>query len=127
MNQGDRNRLVALKKAKELITQKEAAKEIGITERQVRRLLKKSPTESRSSITIARWVARSLTAPSNPFWRWSGCSPAKARTPPRCDYSPNYPSYTGAVSSIYSYWTLSTPKRRSLNWLNRLVGIWSSV
>ncbi len=42
MNQADRDRLVALKKAKKkLITQKEAAEELGITERQVRRLLKR--------------------------------------------------------------------------------------
>jgi hypothetical protein len=41
MTQADRDRLVTLKKAKKkLITQKEAAAEIGITERQVRRLLK---------------------------------------------------------------------------------------
>ena len=41
MTQADRDRLVALKKAKKkLITQKEAAEELGITERQVRRLLK---------------------------------------------------------------------------------------
>src|SRR5258708_5437901 len=42
MNQADRDRLVSLKKAKKkLITQKEAAEELGITERQVRRLLGK--------------------------------------------------------------------------------------
>jgi DNA-binding Lrp family transcriptional regulator len=42
MSQAERDRLVALKKAKrKLITQKEAAEEIGITERQVRRLLRK--------------------------------------------------------------------------------------
>jgi len=42
MTQRDRDRLVALKKAKKkLITQKQAAEEIGITERQVRRLLRK--------------------------------------------------------------------------------------
>ena len=42
MNQADRDRLVSLKKAKKkLITQKEAAEELGITERQVRRLLRK--------------------------------------------------------------------------------------
>ena len=42
MNQADRDRLVALKKAKKkLITQKEAAEELGITERQVRRFLKR--------------------------------------------------------------------------------------
>ena len=41
MRQGERDRLVALKKAKtKLITQKEAAKKLGITERHVRRLLR---------------------------------------------------------------------------------------
>src|SRR5713226_5984626 len=41
MTQGERDRLVALKKAqKKLITQKEAARELGITERHVRRLLR---------------------------------------------------------------------------------------
>ena len=40
MTQRDRDRLVILKKAqKKLITQREAAAELGITERQVRRLL----------------------------------------------------------------------------------------
>ena len=40
MNQKERDRLVALKKAKKgLITQKEAAEEIGLSERQVRRML----------------------------------------------------------------------------------------
>ncbi len=42
MTQAERDRLVALKKAKKkLITQKQAAEEIGVTERQVRRLLLK--------------------------------------------------------------------------------------
>jgi len=42
MTQAERDRLVALKKAqKKLITQKQAAEEIGITERQVRRVLRK--------------------------------------------------------------------------------------
>ena len=42
MTQADRDRLGALKKAKKkLITQKQAAEEIGVTERQVRRLLRK--------------------------------------------------------------------------------------
>jgi transposase len=42
MTQAERDRLVALKKAKKkLITQKQAAEEIGVTERQVRRLLRK--------------------------------------------------------------------------------------
>lgn len=41
MTQADRDRLVALKKArKKLITQKQAAEEIGVSERQVRRLLR---------------------------------------------------------------------------------------
>jgi hypothetical protein len=42
MTQAERDRLVALKKAKKkLITQQQAAEEIGVTERQVRRLLRK--------------------------------------------------------------------------------------
>lgn len=42
MTQAERDRLVALKKAKKkLITQKQAAAEIGVSERQVRRLLRK--------------------------------------------------------------------------------------
>src|ERR1700689_1026860 len=42
MTQADRDRLVALKKAKKkLITQKQAAEDIGVTERQGRRLLRK--------------------------------------------------------------------------------------
>ena len=42
MTQPERDRLVALKKAKKkLITQKQAAEEIGVRERQVRRLLRK--------------------------------------------------------------------------------------
>jgi transposase len=42
MSQAERDRLVALKKAKKkLITQRQAAEEIGVTERQVRRLLRK--------------------------------------------------------------------------------------
>src|ERR1700759_1860124 len=42
MTQSERDRLVALKKAKKkLITQKQAAEEIGVTERHVRRLLRK--------------------------------------------------------------------------------------
>ena len=41
MTQAERERLVALKKAKKkLITQKQAAEELGITERHVRRLLR---------------------------------------------------------------------------------------
>src|ERR1035437_3635376 len=42
MTQAERDHLVSLQKAKKkLITQKQAAEEIGVTERQVRRLLRK--------------------------------------------------------------------------------------
>ena len=42
MSQAERDRLDALKRAKKkLITQQQAAKEIGVTERHVRRLLRK--------------------------------------------------------------------------------------
>jgi Winged helix-turn helix len=42
MTQAERDRLVALKKAKKkLITQKQAAEDLGVTERQVRRLLRR--------------------------------------------------------------------------------------
>jgi predicted transcriptional regulator len=45
MTQAERDRLVALKKAKKkLITQKLAAEELGITERHVRRLLRETET-----------------------------------------------------------------------------------
>jgi predicted ArsR family transcriptional regulator len=46
MTQRDRDRLVVLKKAqKKLITQKQAAMELQVTERQVRRLLKRLKRE----------------------------------------------------------------------------------
>jgi predicted ArsR family transcriptional regulator len=42
MTQAERDRLVTLKKAKKgLITRQEAAAELGVSERQVRRLLRK--------------------------------------------------------------------------------------
>ena len=48
MTQAERDRLVALKKAKKkLITQKEAAEELGITERHVRRLLRSARSSGR--------------------------------------------------------------------------------
>jgi hypothetical protein len=56
MTQAERDRLVALKKAKKkLITQKQAAEEIGVTERQVRRLLRKlrRKGDQRSSMNCA--------------------------------------------------------------------------
>ncbi len=52
MSQAERDRLVALKKAKKkLITQKQAAEEIGVTERQVRRLLRKLRQKGDRAVT----------------------------------------------------------------------------
>ena len=68
MTQKQRDRLVALKKAKKkLITQKEAAAEIGVSERQVRRMLrslksagtKPSFTPRAAGYPIGSWPARS--------------------------------------------------------------------
>jgi transposase len=54
MTQEDRDRLVALKKAKKgLITQREAAEEIGQSERHVRRLLKKLKSQGDKAIVHA--------------------------------------------------------------------------
>jgi DNA-binding Lrp family transcriptional regulator len=54
MTQQDRDRLVALQKAKKrLITQKEAAEEIGQSERHVRRLLKKLKGKGDAAIVHA--------------------------------------------------------------------------
>ena len=62
MTQAERDRLVALKKAKKkLITQKEAAEELGITERHVRRLLRE--LKRRGDKVVAHGL-RGL--PSNP-------------------------------------------------------------
>src|SRR6266481_5539800 len=61
MTQDERDRLVALKKAKKkLITQKQAAEELGVTERQVRRLLREL---KRRGDEVAIHALRSL--PSN--------------------------------------------------------------
>ncbi len=55
MTQAERDRLVALKKAKKkLITQKEAAAEMGITERQVRRLLRALKRRGDQAVIHAR-------------------------------------------------------------------------
>ena len=90
MTQQDRDRLVALKKAKKgLITQRQAAEEIGQSERHVRRLLKRlkgkgdatrrcstrcaggRPTASWTRRANKRrwryWAAKSITA-SAPRW-----------------------------------------------------------
>jgi DNA-binding Lrp family transcriptional regulator len=54
MTQEDRDRLVALKKAKKgLITQREAAEEIGQSERHVRRLVKKLKSQGDKAIVHA--------------------------------------------------------------------------
>ena len=55
MTQAERDRLVTLRKAqKKLIRQKQAAAELGITDRQVCRLLKKSlPCATRPTPTLA--------------------------------------------------------------------------
>ena len=52
MTQQDRDRLVALKKAKKgLITQRQAAEEIGQSERHVRRLLKRLKGQGRQGVS----------------------------------------------------------------------------
>lgn len=54
MTQRDRDRLVVLKKAqKRLITQKQAARELQVTERQVRRLLKRLKTQGDKAVIHA--------------------------------------------------------------------------
>jgi transposase len=54
MTQAERDRLVALKKAKKkLITQKQAAEEIGVTERQVRRLLRRLDSQGDKAVLHA--------------------------------------------------------------------------
>lgn len=85
MTQVERDRLVALKKAKKkLITQQQAAEEIGITERQVRRLLRKLRRKGdRAAIHELRGRAsnrklpaemeqRAMTALSDPVYRGFG-------------------------------------------------------
>ena len=60
MTQKDRDRLVALKKAKKgLITQREAAEEIGQSERHVRRLLKKMQDQGDRAVVHASRGRRS--------------------------------------------------------------------
>ena len=55
MTQAERDRLVALKKAKKkLITQRQAAEELGITERQVRRLLRQ--LKRRGDQAVVHWL-----------------------------------------------------------------------
>jgi len=54
MTQAERDRLVALKKAKQkMITQRQAAEEIGVTERQVRRLLRKLKAQGDKAVIHA--------------------------------------------------------------------------
>ena len=62
MTQAERDRLVALKKAKKkLITQKQAAEELGITERHVRRLLRE--LKRRGDKVVAHGSARIAVQP----------------------------------------------------------------
>ena len=85
MTQAERDRLMALKKAqKRLITQKQAAEEIGVTERQVRRLLRKlrrkgdravihelqgRPSNRKLPVELER---RAITILSDPVYRGFG-------------------------------------------------------
>src|ERR1035441_8099981 len=60
MTQRDRDRLIALKKAKKgLITQRQAAEEIGQTERHIRRLLVKMKNEGEQPVVHGRRGRRS--------------------------------------------------------------------
>jgi len=85
MTQVERDRLVALKKAKKkLITQKQAAEEIGVTERQVRRLLRKLRRKGDRAVIhelrgrgsnrklAAEMEERAMTVLSDPVYRGFG-------------------------------------------------------
>jgi transposase-like protein len=85
MNQADRDRLDALKRAKKkLITQKQAAEEIGVTERQVRRLLRRLRRKGDRAVIHelrgqasnrklpAEMEQRAITILSNPVYRGFG-------------------------------------------------------
>jgi len=85
MTQAERDRLVALKKAKKkLITQKQAAEEIGVTERQVRRLLRKLRRKGDRAVIHelrgrtsnrklpAKMEQRAMTVLSDPVYRGFG-------------------------------------------------------
>jgi Helix-turn-helix domain len=80
MSQAERDRLVAPKKAKKkLITQKQAAEEIGVTERQVRRLLRKlrrkgdraviHELRGRQWLEWCEWGATPTAGPARPLER----------------------------------------------------------
>src|ERR1700690_3319309 len=85
MNQAERDRLDALKRAKKkLITQKQAAEEIGFTERQVRRLLRKLRRKGDRAVThelrgrasnrklAAETEQRAIAVLSDPVYRGFG-------------------------------------------------------
>lgn len=85
MNQAERDRLDALKRAKKkVITQKQAAEEIGITERQVRRLLRKLRRKGDQAVIhelrgrasnrklAAELEQRAITVLSDPVYRGFG-------------------------------------------------------
>ncbi len=62
MTQGDRDRLVALRKArKKLIAQQEAAEELGLSVRQVKRLLRRLPSKRRIAEKIQQKAVRILS------------------------------------------------------------------
>ncbi|HXJ37922.1 MAG TPA: helix-turn-helix domain-containing protein [Bryobacteraceae bacterium] len=75
MTQAERDRLVALKKAKKkLITQKQAAEELGITERHVRRLLRALKRRGDKAVAhVADFSGsaeqRNCVSPERPVWR----------------------------------------------------------
>jgi predicted ArsR family transcriptional regulator len=78
MNQTERDRLDAMKGAKKkVITQKQAAEEIGVTERQVRRLLRK--LRRRGDHT----VIHELRGRASNRKRYRVSTPPN--TPPKCD------------------------------------------
>jgi len=85
MNQAERDRLDALKRAnKKMMTQKQAAEEIGVTERQVRRLLRKLRRKGDRAVTHelrgrasnrklpAEMEQRAITVLSDPVYRGFG-------------------------------------------------------
>jgi hypothetical protein len=85
MTQAERDRLVALKKAKKkLITQKQAAEELGVTERQVRRLLRRLRTRGDRAVihelrgrpsnrkVPAEWEGQAVAILTDPVYRGFG-------------------------------------------------------
>src|SRR5713226_3671841 len=99
MTQAERDRLVGLKKAKKkLITQKQAAEEIGVTERQVRRLLRKLRRKGDRAVIHelrgrasnrklpAEMQQRAIRVLSDPVYRESGRRWRQSTAPAAPDY-----------------------------------------